>query len=434
MNTAERAPHLKETDPALHDLIEKQLKAEANTLKMIPSENFASFSVLEASGSMLANKYCEGYPRARYYEGNEVMDEIEELAVSRAKELFGAEHANVQPYSGSPANQAVYRALAKPGDKIMGMPVPQGGHLTHGWGINFSVTDYVQVPYGVNPDTGRLDYDGIRRIALAERPKVIWVGGTSYPRIFEYDKFAEIAHEIDAYLVADMAHISGLIVAGEHPNPVPHCDVVTSTSHKTIRGPRGGFILAKINDRFQEKYHSDSKFNLAKRVDRMVFPQLQGGPHMNTIAAMATAFHEAGRSEFREYGKQVVLNSKKLAEELMRHGYKLVSDGTDNHLLVMDFKDKPYSGKDAAKALAKAGIVCNFNMVPGDPRKPFVTSGVRMGTPALTSMGMKEAEMEVIAGLIDEVCKNLEVGSVAESVKARVAELCSHFFIPGIRE
>ena len=434
MNTPERSPHLKETDPALYELIEKQLRTEASTLKMIPSENFTSFSVLEASGSMLTNKYCEGYPRARYYEGNEVMDEIEELAISRAKELFGAEHANVQPYSGSPANQAVYRALAKPGDKIMGMPVPQGGHLTHGWGVNFSGTDYVQVPYGVNPDTGRLDYDEIRRIALAERPKIIWVGGTSYPRIFEYDKFAEIAHEVDAYLVADMAHISGLIVAGEHPNPVPYCDVVTSTSHKTIRGPRGGFILSRINDSFQEKYHSDSKFNLAKRIDRMVFPQLQGGPHMNTIAAMATAFQEASRPEFKEYGKQVVRNSKKLAEELMRRGYKLVSDGTDNHLLVMDFRDRPYSGKDVAKALAKAGIICNFNMVPGDPRKPFVTSGVRMGTPALTSMGMKEPEMEVIAGLIDDVCKNLEIGSVAESVHSQVAELCSHFPIPGIRE
>jgi glycine hydroxymethyltransferase len=430
----ERFPHLKETDPEVYELIGKQIEAEQTTLKMIPSENYASFAVLEATGSALSNKYAEGYPGKRYYEGNEVVDEVENLAIARAKELFGAEHANVQPYSGSPANQAVYRALAQHGDKIMGLPVPQGGHLTHGWGVNFSGTDYVQIPYGVNLKTGTLDFDEIRTAARQQRPKIIWVGGTSYPRIFEYDKFAEIAREIDAYLVADIAHISGLIAGGVHPDPVPYCDVVSSTSHKTIKGPRGGFILSNIEDRYQEKYHSDSKFNLAQRIDRAVFPHLQGGPHMNTIAAIAVAFKEAMSSDFKNYAQQVVSNCKMLAEELLSKGYSLVTGGTDNHLLVMDFRDKPYSGKQVAKALASAGIICNFNMVPGDARKPFVTSGVRMGTPSLTSMGMKESEMRVIARMIDEVCQNLEAGRILERIRGEVRELCSSFSVPGIKE
>jgi len=431
---SQRDSHLRETDPQVYTLIQQQTEAESTTLKMIPSENFASFSVLEASGSILTNKYCEGYPAARYYEGNEVMDEVESLAIQRAKQLFGAEHANVQPYSGSPANQAVYRALARPGDKIMGMPVPSGGHLTHGWGVNFSGTDYVQVPYGPDPASGTLDYDLIRRTALRERPRIILVGGTAYPRAFHYDRFAEIAAEVEAYLVADIAHINGLIVAGVHPHPLPYCDVISSTCHKMLRGPRAGFILSKLEDRYQQKYHAQSKLNLARRIDRAVFPGLQGGPHMQTIAAMAVAFGEAATEEFRQYGRQVVANCRRLAERLLERGYRLVSGGTDNHLLVMDFRESPYSGRQVADALARAGIIGNFNMVPGDPRKPLVTSGVRLGTPALTSMGMKEAEMDRVAGWIDAVCRNLEnLEAIAPKVRAEVADLCGQFPIPGIR-
>jgi glycine hydroxymethyltransferase len=431
---SERHPHLEQTDPEVFALLERQVLGEATTLKMIPSESYASFSVLEANGSILTNKYCEGYPDARYYEGNDVVDEIENLAIERAKSLFGAEHANVQPHSGSPANQAVYRSLGNPGMKVMGMPVPEGGHLTHGWHVSFSGTDYVQVPYGPDPETGILDYDQIREIARRERPRMIWVGATSYPRILHYDRFAEIADEVKAYLVADIAHINGLIIAGVHPDPVPYCDVVSSTSHKMLRGPRAGFLLSRIEDRYHDRYHPKSKFNLAKRIDRAVFPGIQGGPHMHTIAAMAVAFAEAATEEFRQYGRQIVKNCKRLAEELIDRGYQLASGGTDNHLLVMDFRKTPCTGKQVAEALARAGVICNFNMVPGDHRKPFVASGVRMGTPAVTSMGMKEPEMELIAGWIDTVCRNLDdVEATAKRVRAEVAELCAQFPIPGIR-
>ncbi len=434
-NCPERYSHLKQTDSEIHDLIAQQIEAESATLKMIASENFTSLSVLEATGSILTNKYCEGYPGARYYEGNEVVDQIECLAIRRAKSLFGAEHANVQPYSGSPANQAVYRALLRAGDKIMGMPVPLGGHLSHGWKVNFSGRDYIQIPYGPDPETGLLDYDAIREVALKERPRMIWVGATAYPRKFEYEKFAEIATEVDAYLVADIAHINGLIVAGVHPNPVPYCDVVSSTSHKMLRGPRAGFILSKIEDRFQEKYHPKSKLNLAKRIDRAVFPGLQGGPHVHVIAAMAVAFREAAGEEFRQYGNQVAKNCKRLAEGLLQRGYRLVGGGTDTHLLVIDFRQSPYSGKQIAKALAEAGIIGNFNMVPGDQRKPAVTSGVRLGTPALTSMGMKEPEMDLVAGWIDTVyCNMQDLDATTRRVRAEVAELCSQFAVPGIRD
>jgi glycine hydroxymethyltransferase len=432
---SERHPHLRRVDPEIHALIQRQARVEATTLKMIPSENYAQFAVLEATGSILTNKYAEGYPGGRYYEGNEIIDEVENLALQRAKSLFGAEHANVQPYSGSPANQAAYRALGGAGCKIMGMPVPQGGHLTHGWGVNFSGTDYVQVPYGPDPATGLLDYDQIRDAARRERPRMIWVGGTSYPRVFHYDRFAEIAREIDAYLVADIAHINGLIVAGVHPDPVPHCDVVTSTAHKMLRGPRAGFILSKIEDRHQQKYFAGSKLNLARRIDRAVFPTLQGGPHANVIAAMAVTFHEAATERFRQYGRQIVANCRRLAEGLLARGYRLASGGTDNHLLLMDLRDSPHTGKDVAKALAQAGIVGNFNMVPGDPRKPFVTSGVRLGTPALTSMGMREPEMDLIAGWIDDVCRHLDdPDATTGRVRAEIAELCARFPIPGITE
>jgi len=434
-NNTERYPHLKASDPEIYELIQQQTEFESTTLKMIASESYASFSILEANGSPLTNKYCEGYPGARYYEGNEFVDVIENLARDRAKALFGAEHANVQPYSGSPANQAVYRSVLKNGDKIMGMPVPEGGHLTHGWKVNFSGRDYVQIPYGPNPETGRLDYDQIREIAVANRPKMIWVGATAYPHKLDYAAFAEIAQEVEAYLVADIAHINGLIVAGVHPDPVPHCDIVSSTSHKMLRGPRSGFILSKIEDRYKEQYHPKSKFNLATRVDRAVFPGLQGGPHMHTIAAMAVAFKEASTEEFRVYGAQVAKNAKALANSLLARGYALAGGGTDTHLLIMDFRDKDYTGKDVAQAMAKCGIIGNFNMVPGDHRSPFVTSGVRLGTPSLTSMGMKEPEMDMVAGWIDTVCQNIQnVDAVAATVKGEIAELCSKFKIPGVRE
>jgi glycine hydroxymethyltransferase len=426
---------LRQSDPEIYALIEQQARAEATTLKMIPSENYASFSVLEATGSPLTNKYAEGYPKARYYEGNEVVDEVELLAIQRLKSLFKAEHANVQPYSGSPANQAVYRALLNRGDKVMGMPVPQGGHLTHGWGVNFSGSDYTQVPYGPSPETGLLDYDQIRETARRERPKMIWVGATAYPRALNYAQFAEIAAEIDAYLVADIAHISGLIVAGVHPDPVPYCDVVSSTCHKMLRGPRAAFLLSKIEDRYQQEYHPQSKLNLAKRVDRAVFPGLQGGPHMNVIAAMAVAFKEAAGEDFRRYGEQVVKNARRLAEGLLQRGLQLASGGTDTHLLLLDFRTSPHTGKEIAKALARGGIIGNFNMVPGDQRKPFVTSGVRLGTPSLTSMGMKEPEMDRIAGWIDTIVRNMEsLDAVAPKVREEIAELCRQFSPPGIGE
>jgi len=430
---SQRHPHLDRIDPEMYALLEQQVLAESTTLKMIPSENFASLAVLEASGSILTNKYCEGYPHARYYEGNQVVDEIETLAMERAKSLFGAEHANVQPYSGSPANQAVYRALGAPGVKFMGMPVPEGGHLTHGWHVSFSGSDYHQIPYGPDPETGVLDYDQIRDLAHKHRPRMIWVGATSYPRTLHYDRFAEIADEVEAYLVADIAHINGLIIAGAHPDPVPYADVVSSTAHKMLRGPRSGFILSRIEDRYHEKYHAHSKFNLAKRIDRAVFPGIQGGPHMQTIGAMAVALQEAATEEFRRYGRQIVANCRRLAEEILARGHQLASGGTDNHLLVMDFRKSDYTGKQVAETLAAAGIICNFNMVPGDHRKPAVTSGVRMGTPALTSMGMQEPEMELIAGWIDTVLRNLGDEATIKKVRLDVADLCAQFPIPGIR-
>jgi glycine hydroxymethyltransferase len=315
----------------------------------------------------------------------------------------------------------------------MGMPVPEGGHLTHGWKVNFSGMDYVQVPYGPDPETGLLDYDRIRETARRERPRMIWVGATAYPRVLDYGRFAEIAREVDAYLAADIAHIAGLVVAGAHPTPVAHCDIVSSTIHKSLRGPRAGFILSKIEDRYQQKYFSDTKLNLAKRIDRAVFPGLQGGPHMHAIAAAAVCFKEASTEAFRQYGHQVVKNARRLAEGLLERGYKLASGGTDNHLLIMDFRTSEFTGKQVAQAMAKAGIIANFNMVPGDQRKPFVTSGVRMGTPALTSMGMKEPEMDRIAAWIDRVCRALpDADAEAANVRREIAEMCRQFTVPGI--
>jgi glycine hydroxymethyltransferase len=431
----ERYPHLKQTDPEIYALIQQQEDYESSTLKMIASESYAPYSVLEACGSTLTNKYAEGYPGARYYEGNEYVDQIESLAIERAKALFGAEHVNVQPYSGSPANHAVYQALLKVGDKMMGMYISEGGHLTHGHHVNFSGINYVQVPYGAHPETGRFDMDQIREAALKERPKMIWVGATAYPHKIEYKDFRAIADEIDAYLVADIAHINALIIAGVHPDPVPHCDIVSSTSHKMLRGPRAGFLLSKIEDRLQAKRFPQSKLNLAQRVDRAVFPGLQGGPHLAVIAAMATAFKEALTPEFKVYGAQIAKNAKALAEALLSKGLKLVGGGTDTHLLLLDFRLAEFTGKEAAKALAKSGIIANFNTVPGDPRSPFVTSGVRLGTPSLTAMGMKEADMLKVADWIARVCWNISrIDDEAPIIRKEIAEFCKQFSAPGIRE
>ncbi|MER9819251.1 serine hydroxymethyltransferase [Mesorhizobium sp. M0129] len=425
---------LASVDSRVHELILRQERQERTTLKLIASENFASSAVLEANGSIFTNKYAEGYPGARYYAGNEIVDELEKLAIERLKTLFGSEHANVQPYSGSPANQAVYRALLSPGDKVMGLPLPEGGHLTHGWAINFSGTDYQRVPYGLDEKTQQIDYDRLRETAKRERPRLIWVGGTAYPRVFDYAAMAEIALEANSYLVADIAHISGLIAAGAHPNPVGHCDVVSSTSHKSIRGPRGGFILSRNEDRYQALYHTKSKYNLARRIDRAVFPHLQGGPHMNAIAALAVALHEAANPSFRGYGQQTVKNAKALAHALLERGYDLVTGGTDNHMLILDLRDRPLSGKAYAERLAKAGIITNFNMVPGDPRHPAVTSGIRLGAPAVTSMGMRDVEMVQIAGFIDSVLQRPDDEDLHACVRRDVADLCAAFEVPGISD
>lgn len=432
---SERYPHLKMDDPEVYDLIQRQAKFESSTLKMIASESYATIDVLEACGSIFTNKYCEGYPGARYYEGNEVTDALERLAIERGKALFGCEHMNVQPYSGSPANAAVYRAIMNYGDKVMGVPVSDGGHLTHGWKVSFSGKDYVQVPYRPNQETGRLDMDEVREIALRERPKMIWVGMSAYPFKLDYAAFAEIAKEVEAYLVADIAHINALIVAGVHPDPVPYCDIISSTSHKMLRGPRAGFIMSKVEDRFHVKYHEKSKWNLAQLVDRGVFPTMQGGPHMHAIAAIATAFKYANTAEFKEYGRQIVKNAQALCDELQALGRPIAGGGTETHLLLLDFRKEEFTGKDASQALAKCGIIANFNMVPGDTRSPSKTSGVRLGTPSLTSVGMKEKDMKKVAGWIDRVCSNINnIDSVASTIRAEIAEFCSGFKFPGMCE
>ena len=430
--TVERQPNLKATDREVYDLIQKQANYERTTLKMIASESYAIENVLEACGSILTNKYAEGYPGARYYEGNEFVDQIENLAIERGKALFGCEHMNVQPYSGSPANNAVYRALLSVGDKIMGVPVSDGGHLTHGWKVSFSGKDYVQIPYRPNQETGRLDMDEVREIARREQPKLIWVGMSAYPFKLDYAAFASIAEEVGAYLVADIAHINALIIAGVHPDPVPYCDVVTSTAHKMLRGPRAGFIMSKVEDRYHEKYHPTSKWNLAKLIDRGVFPTLQGGPHMHAIAGMATIFKYAQTDEFKAYGAQIVKNAQALSDELQALGHAIAGGGTETHLLLLDFRKEEFTGKDASQALAKCGIIANFNMVPGDQRSPSQTSGVRLGTSALTSIGMKEADMKKVAGWIDRVCKNIgKIDDVAPRIRAEIAEFCGGFKFPG---
>ncbi|WP_405667563.1 MULTISPECIES: serine hydroxymethyltransferase [unclassified Streptomyces] len=415
-----RRPALTATDPELAALIGAEEQLQADTLRLIPSENYISAAVLEASGTVLQNKYSEGYPGKRYYEGQQVIDQVETVAVERARSLFRMDHANVQPYSGSPANLAVYLAFLEPGDTVLGMSLPMGGHLTHGWGVSATGTWFRGVQYGVRRDTGRIDLDEVRDLARAERPKVIFCGGTAVPRTIDFAGFAEIAHEVGAVLVADIAHIAGLIAGGAHPSPAPHADVVSTTTHKTLRGPRGAMLLSRAEH--------------ARAIDRAVFPGLQGGPHNQTTAAIAVALKEAATPDFDAYAHQVVANARVLGEELASRGFDLVSGGTDNHLLLIDLTGKDVPGKIAAKALDRAGIVVNYNAVPYDPRKPFDPSGIRIGTPALTSRGIPASEMGTVAEWIARVVEAARTDDEATVTKVRadVKNLMDTYPAPGL--
>jgi glycine hydroxymethyltransferase len=412
-------PHVASTDPEVARLIDAEAQRQFEKVRLIPSENYVSLAVLEASGTVLTNKYSEGYPGRRYYEGQQVIDVIETLATDRAKALFGVEHANVQPYSGSPANLAVYLALAAPGDTIMGMALPMGGHLTHGWSVSVTGKWFRAVQYSVRADTGRVDLDEVRDLARRERPKLIFCGGTAIPRTIDFPAFAEIANEVGAVLVADIAHIAGLIAGGAHPSPVGHAPVITTTTHKTLRGPRGAMIM------------SDAEH--AKPLDRAVFPGLQGGPHNHTTAAIAVALHEASQPEFREYAAQVVRNAKALAESLSERGYTLVSGGTDNHLILADLTSQGIGGKPAAQALDRAGIELNYNTVPFDKRKPFDPSGIRLGTPAITTRGLDEAHMPQIAAWMDDAITAAakEDETTIERIGVEVREFLAAFPMSG---
>jgi glycine hydroxymethyltransferase len=405
-------------DPEIAALIRSEERREADTIRLIPSENYASSAVLAATGSVLNNKYSEGYPGKRYYEGQKYIDQIEQLAIDRARALFGAEHANVQPYSGSPCNLAVYLAFLKPGDTVMGLGLPAGGHLTHGWPVSITGKYFRAVQYGVRKDNGRFDFDEIRELAKKEQPKLLWAGGTAVPRIIDFEKFGEIAREVGAIFAADIAHIAGLVAGGVHPSPVPFADVVTTTTHKTLRGPRGGMFVCKEQHR--------------AALDKAVFPGLQGGPHNHTTAGIAVALKEAAQPEFKTYAAQIVANSKALAAALNERGYDLVSGGSDNHLILIDLTNKKVTGKKAAQALDRAGIECNYNTVPFDPRKPFDPSGIRIGTPSITSRGMKEPEMAKIAAWMDAVISAPEDEAVTSRVANEIREACVAFPAPGL--
>ena len=404
---------LQTVDPEVYELIERDRDRHNRTLNFIASENYASPAVLECLASHLNVKYAEGYPRSRYYQGVALVDDIEQLAIDRAKQLFGAEHANVQPYSGSPANMAVYFALLKPGDTVMGMELSQGGHLTHGSPVSFSGQFYKFVHYGVDPQTEVLDYDKVAALAREHKPKLIVAGASAYSRVIDWQKFREIADSIGARFMADIAHIAGLVAAGVHPSPLPFADVVTTTTHKSLRGPRGALILCK-----QE---------LAKDIDRVVFPGIQGGPHLSAVAAKAVCFREAMEPEFRDYQRQVVANARALADGLVRGGMKLVSGGTDNHLLVIKLLDRAYSGKALARALEGAGIITSMSTVPGETRKPAVTSGVRFGTPAITTRGATEPQMRRVAEIVSTIAENpsdeAAIGRLRSDVEAISHEL-----------
>ena len=404
---------LNQSDPQIAKLIQKEIKRVNETIELIASENFASRAVLEAQGSVFTNKYAEGYPNRRYYGGCKNMDSAETIAIERAKTLFGVEHVNVQPHSGTQANVAVYLALLKPGDKIMGMDLSHGGHLTHGSSANISGKYFHNIPYYVDRESEILNFDRIDELAQKHKPKLIIVGASSYPRILNFSAFRSIADGCGAYLMADIAHIAGLVVAGQHPDPVPYCDVVTSTTHKTLRGPRGGMILCK------------SKF--AKAIDKAVFPGTQGGPLMHVIAAKAVCFKEAATKEFKDYQQQIVKNTKSLADKFIGYGYKLVSGGTDNHLFLINLVSKGITGIEAENALDKAGITVNKNRIPFDKRGPDITSGIRIGASSVTSRGMDESQMSIIAEFIDMVISNIENKKIYSDIKEKVKELCSKF-------
>ena len=401
--------NLVKVDEEIYNLVGKELEREQEGIELIASENFASKAVMEAMGSYLTNKYAEGYPDKRYYGGCQVVDEVEELARERAKKLFGAEHANVQPHSGSQANMAVYFTILQPGDTVLGMDLSHGGHLTHGSAVNFSGRLYNFVSYGVNKETEMIDYEQIRRLALEYKPKLIVAGASAYSRIIDFKKLKDICDEVGAYFMVDMAHIAGLVATGAHPSPVPYADFVTSTTHKTLRGPRGGLILCK------EKY--------AKALDKNIFPGIQGGPLMHTIAAKAVCFKEALQPEFKEYINKVVKNCKVLAEELVKYDFKLVSNGSDNHLILVDLNNKDITGKDAEKLLDSIGITVNKNTVPNETKSPFVTSGIRIGTAAVTTRGFDEEDMKEVAALINDAIENKDEN--LSSLKNRVKALCS---------
>lgn len=404
---------LNDWDPEVADAIQKEKNRQQHCLEMIASENFTSPAVMEAQGSVLTNKYAEGYPGKRYYGGCEYVDIVEDLARDRVKKIFGGEHANVQAHSGSQANTAVYFAMLDIGDKVLGMNLDHGGHLTHGSPVNLSGKYFDFIPYGLSKETGRIDYDEVEALAKEHKPKMIVAGASAYPRVIDFERLSKIAKDVGAYLMVDMAHIAGLVAAGLHPNPVPVSDFVTSTTHKTLRGPRGGIIICK------EKY--------AKAIDKAIFPGIQGGPLMHVIAAKAVCFKEALSDEFKQYQDQVVKNAKVLAEGLIDCGFDLVSGGTDNHLILVDLRSKQITGKKAEKLLEDVGITVNKNAIPYDPEKPTVTSGIRLGTPALTTRGMKEREMKKIAQLIDKTLTSSDDAKVKEEIVSEVQSLCEKF-------
>jgi glycine hydroxymethyltransferase len=407
---------LEQYDPQINELIRQEETRQSGCIRLIPSENYVSKAVKEAESSCLTNKYAEGYPGKRYYEGQQVTDLVETLAIERAKKVFAADHANVQPYSGSVANMAAYFALSAPGDTIMGLSLPYGGHLTHGWKVSATSKIWKSVSYIVNPETGLLDFNEIEKLAKEHRPKIIISGATAYPRHIDFEAFGNIAKSVGAFHVSDIAHISGLVVAGLHKSPVPYADVVSTTTHKTLRGPRGGMLLCKAE-------HADA-------VNKAVFPGLQGGPHMHTVTAIAVALAEADTPEFKAYALQITKNAKRLAEKLMEYGFKLVSNGTDNHLILIDLRNKGIPGKKFAKALDRARLESNYNTVPGDTAPPFNPSGLRIGTPSITTRGMKEPEMDLIATYMKKVAENIDNEAVIAEVAKEVLMLCSRFPVP----
>ena len=406
--------YIKDYDLEVYNAILEEEKRQEEGIELIASENFVSKAVMEAAGSVFTNKYAEGYPERRYYGGCVNADTVEQLAIDRLKKIFGAKFANVQPHSGSQANMGVYVSLLEAGDKILGMGLSSGGHLTHGYKVNFSGKNYIGIEYGLNPETELLDYDEVRRLAVQEKPKIIVAGASAYSRIIDFKKFREIADEVGAYLMVDMAHIAGLVAAGEHPNPMEYADIVTSTTHKTMRGPRGGIILTNNEE-------------IVKNIDKAIFPGIQGGPLMHIIAAKAVAFKEALSPEFKEYQKQVVKNAKAMADALVKGGLRIVSGGTDNHLMLVDLRPKGVTGKLAEESLEKSGITCNKNAIPNDPEKPFITSGVRLGTPAITARGMKEDESVKIAEMIIKVLENVNDDEKIAEVRNEVLKLTEKF-------